>query len=54
MEEHMSDIAEFMARVLVKEEETTVVLRDVEAYRLPLQTFYYNFDNGWPLGVNKI
>ena len=48
MESDMADIAEFMARVLVQGEATSAVLKDVEAYRLPLQTFYYNFDNGWP------
>ena len=48
MEDDMADIAEFMARVLVKGEPTSAVQKDVEAYRLPLQTFYYNFDNGWP------
>lgn len=48
MEDDMADIAEFMARVLVKGESTESVLKDVEAYRRPLQTFYYNFDNGWP------
>lgn len=49
MEADMGRIAEFMARVLVKGEPTDKVVRDVEAYRLPLQTFYYNFDNGWPV-----
>ncbi len=48
MEEDMAGIAEFIARVLVQGEATSKVLQDVEAYRLPLQTFYYNFDNGWP------
>ncbi len=48
MEDDMADIAEFMARVLVKKEPTGKVLKDVLAYRQPLQTFYYNFDNGWP------
>ena len=48
MEDDMADIADFMARVLVKGEATEAVLKDVLDYRLPLQTFYYNFDNGWP------
>jgi glycine hydroxymethyltransferase len=48
MESDMADIAEFIARVLVKEEPTNEILKDVLAYRKPLQTFYYNFDNGWP------
>jgi glycine hydroxymethyltransferase len=51
MEEDMASIAEFMARVLVKSEATQAVRQDVEAYRRPLQTFYYNFDEGWPAGV---
>ncbi len=53
MEDDMADIAEFMARVLVKGEATVSVLEDVLAYRRPLQTFYYNFDNGWPKGVGS-
>ena len=52
MEADMANIADFMARVLVKGEATASVRADVEAYRRPLQTFYYNFDNGWPEGVN--
>lgn len=48
MEDGMADIAEFIARVLVKGEATDAVRKDVEAYRRPLQAFYYNFDNGWP------
>lgn len=51
MENEMADIAEFIARVLVKEEPTGEVLKDVVSYRQPLQTFYYNFDNGWPVGA---
>ena len=51
MEADMADLAEFIARVLVKGEDTGSVRKDVEAYRRPLQTFYYNFDNGWPKGV---
>jgi glycine hydroxymethyltransferase len=51
MEEDMASIAEFMARVLVKNESTQAVRQDVEVYRRPLQTFYYNFDEGWPAGV---
>ena len=48
LEADMSTIADFFARVLIKGEPTATVRRDVEAYRLPLQAFYYNFDNGWP------
>ena len=48
MEADMGAIADFMARVLVEGESTASVRQDVEAYRQPLQTFYYNFDNGFP------
>jgi glycine hydroxymethyltransferase len=48
LEKDMPTIADFFERVLVKGEKTESVRRDVEDYRLPLQDFYYNFDNGWP------
>ena len=48
MEEDMATIAEFFKRVLIDGEDTNSVRQDVEAFRLPLQDFYYNFDNGWP------
>jgi glycine hydroxymethyltransferase len=48
MEEHMPAIADFFERVLVKQEKPESVRRDVEDFRLPLQTFYYCFENGWP------
>jgi glycine hydroxymethyltransferase len=48
MEAHMPVIADFFERVLVKREKPEAVRRDVEDFRLPLQTFYYCFDNGWP------
>lgn len=51
MEEDMDTIAGFMARVLVHEERPESVRQDVEAFRLPRQDFYYNFDNGWPPGL---
>lgn len=50
MEADMATIADFFKRVLVDGEDTAVVRKDVEAFRLPLQDFYYNFDNGWPAG----
>ncbi|MEM7534441.1 MAG: aminotransferase class I/II-fold pyridoxal phosphate-dependent enzyme [Chloroflexota bacterium] len=49
MEADMATIADFMARVLVQGEDVASVRRDVEDFRFPLQDFYYNFDNGWPL-----
>ena len=49
MEDDMDTIAEFFKRVLIDGEDTDSVRQDVEAFRLPLQDFYYNFDNGWPL-----
>ncbi len=48
MEEDMATIADFFKRVLVDGESTAAVRQDVEAFRLPRQDFYYNFDNGWP------
>jgi glycine hydroxymethyltransferase len=48
MEKDMETIADFIGRVLVEGEETARVKKDVEDFRLPLQDFYYNFDNGWP------
>jgi glycine hydroxymethyltransferase len=48
MEKDMPAIADFFERVLVKREPTATVRRDVEDFRLPLQTFYYCFDNGYP------
>ncbi len=47
-EADMATIAEFMARVLVKGEDTKSVQKDVLDFRLPLQDFYYNFDHGMP------
>lgn len=48
MEKDMETIADFMTRVLVNGEDPELVRRDVEDFRLPMQDFYYNFDNGWP------
>jgi len=48
MEDDMSTIADFFKRVLIDGQDTDAVRKDVEAFRLPLQDFYYNFDNGWP------
>ena len=50
-EEDMTTIADFMARVLVEGESTERVGQDVVDFRLPLQDFYYNFDNGLPSWV---
>lgn len=51
MEGDMATIAEFFKRVLINGEDTTSVKKDVEAFREPMQDFYYNFDHGWPKGV---
>ena len=51
MEQDMNTIADFFERVLVKRENPATVAKDVEAFRLPLQKFYYNFDHGWPDSV---
>ena len=48
METDMATIADFMARVLVEQEDVDAVRRDVEDFRLQRQMFYYCFDNGWP------
>jgi len=48
MENDMETVAGFFERVLVKDEEPEKVGREVEDFRLPFQTFYYNFDHGWP------
>ena len=48
MEDDMATIAGFFKRVLIDGEDTTAVQKDVEAFRMPMQDFYYNFDNGWP------
>lgn len=53
-EDDMDAIAEFFKRVLIDGEDTDSVRRDVEAFRLPLQDFYYNFDNGWPPEAPKV
>lgn len=47
-EEDMAVIAGFIAQVLVEGETPETVAKDVEDFRLPQQTLYYNFDNGWP------
>ncbi|MDD5466238.1 MAG: aminotransferase class I/II-fold pyridoxal phosphate-dependent enzyme [Anaerolineales bacterium] len=50
-EADMATIADFIARVLVHNEAPEAVMKDVEDFRLPLQTMYYNFDNGYPSWV---
>lgn len=47
-ETDMHIIAGFIARVLVDKEAPEAVAKDVEDFRLPRQTLYYNFDHGWP------
>jgi glycine hydroxymethyltransferase len=47
-EKDMETIAEFIARVLVKEEPPELVGADVTDFRLPKQTLYYNFDHEYP------
>lgn len=47
-EADMVTIADFIARVLVNNEPPEAVAQDVEDFRLPLQTLYYNFENGLP------
>lgn len=47
-EQDMVTIADFIARVLVENETTEAVGKDVVDFRWPQQTFYYNFDHGLP------
>jgi glycine hydroxymethyltransferase len=48
METDMDTIASFFERILIDGEKPGSVRRDVEDFRMPLQKFYYCFDNGWP------
>jgi glycine hydroxymethyltransferase len=48
VETDMPVIANFFERILIEKEEPKSVRRDVEDFRLPLQKFYYCFENGWP------
>jgi len=48
METDMDTIARFFERVLIDGEKPDSVRKDAEDFRLPLQKFYYCFDNGWP------
>jgi glycine/serine hydroxymethyltransferase len=47
-EQDMETIADFMARVLVQNEDPESVGKDVVDFRYPQQTLYYNFDNEYP------
>jgi len=47
-EKDMKMIAEFIARVLAKNENPESVGKDVMDFRRPYQTLYYNFDHGYP------
>ena len=51
LERHMEDVAEFMARVLVREEAPERVAEEVTAYRSAFQTLYYCFESGMPPGA---
>jgi glycine hydroxymethyltransferase len=53
METDMDTIASFFERILIAGEEPHFVRKDVEDFRLPLQTFYYCFDNGWPSSMTR-
>jgi glycine hydroxymethyltransferase len=49
MNEHdMRTVADFIARVLVNNEDPESVGKDVVDFRLPKQTLYYNFDHEYP------
>ena len=47
-EKDMETIADFMARVLVENEDPESVQKDVVDFRYPQQTLYYNFDDEYP------
>ena len=47
-EKDMETIADFIARLLVKNEDPKTVGKDVVDFRYPQQTLYYNFDNEYP------
>lgn len=47
-ENDMLTIADFIARVLIENEEPESVGKDVVDFRYPKQTLYYDFDNGYP------
>ncbi len=51
-EQDMAAIVDFIARILVRGEAPEVVGQEVVDFRLPHQTVYYNFDNGWPAWIN--
>ena len=53
IEKDMGAIADLFERILIENEAPEVVAKDVEAYREPLQKFYYNFDHGWPPGKSS-
>ena len=47
-ETDMGTIANFIARILVNNEDPETVGKDVVDFRYPHQTLYYNFDNEYP------
>jgi glycine hydroxymethyltransferase len=53
MEADMDTIARFFERILIAAEKPDSVRKDVEDFRLPLQKFYYCFDNGWPSAMTS-
>jgi glycine hydroxymethyltransferase len=54
MESDMETIARFFERILMDGEDPRAVRKDVEDFRLPLQTFYYCFDHGWPPSMASV
>jgi glycine/serine hydroxymethyltransferase len=50
-EKDMETIADFMARVLVQNEDPESVRKDVMDFRYPQQTLYYNFEDEYPAWV---
>jgi glycine hydroxymethyltransferase len=47
-EKDMETIADFVARILVQNEDPESVRKDVVDFRYPQQTIYYNFEDEYP------
>jgi glycine hydroxymethyltransferase len=47
-EAEMETIADFIARVVSGKDRPEAIVNDVVEFRLPFQTLYYCFENGFP------
>jgi|LSQX01.1.fsa_nt_gb glycine hydroxymethyltransferase len=50
----MDQIADFIARILVEKEDANKVGHEVAEFRMPFQTVYYCFDNGYSPKLQKL